>query len=286
MPHTLGAGDEARLERFLARHAPTSMFLRSNSRRAGLVDRGEPFQGTYVAELDGDEIVGVVCHGWNGMVLLQAPVGLQALVRAAAQRSGRAVEGLVGPWAQVVAARAALGLADAPTRLDRREDLFTLDLGALRVPPPLADGRVRCRRATADDVPLLADWRYGYELETIGREPGEATRRIADDGVRAGVAAGTQWILEHSGDRVATSTFNATLPDMVQIGGVWTPPPLRGRGYARSVVAGSLQHALRDGVRRSILFTGAENEPARRAYLALGYENVGDYGIVLFQGEP
>ena len=49
----LRPGDEAALDTFLALHADTSMFLRSNARSAGLADRGEPMQATYVAALDG-----------------------------------------------------------------------------------------------------------------------------------------------------------------------------------------------------------------------------------------
>jgi hypothetical protein len=55
----LGPGDEERLERLLAAHADSSMFLRSNRRAAGLVDRGEPYQGTYAAALSGDDVVAV-----------------------------------------------------------------------------------------------------------------------------------------------------------------------------------------------------------------------------------
>ena len=81
------------------------------------------------------------------------------------------------------------------------------------------------------------------------------------------------------------SAFNAALPDMVQIGGVYTPPALRGHGYGRAVVAGSLLEARADGVERSILFTAAGNAPAQRAYRALGYRVVGRYGVVVF-AEP
>ncbi len=68
----------------------------------------------------------------------------------------------------------------------------------------------------------------------------------------------------------------------MQVGGVFTPPEERGRGVARAAVAGSLRHAAGHGAHRSLLFTGEENVPARRAYEALGYEAIGDYGILLF----
>lgn len=98
------------------------------------------------------------------------------------------------------------------------------------------------------------------------------------------IEAGTSRILEVDGDLVSTSHFNATSPDIVQVGGVWTPPKLRRCGYARSVVAGHLLEARGDGVKQAILFTEARNQPAHSAYEALDFERVGHYGLVLFEG--
>ena len=81
---------------------------------------------------------------------------------------------------------------------------------------------------------------------------------------------------------VSCCSFNARLPDMVQIGGVFTPSQHRQRGYARAVVAGALLEARRQGVAAAILFTGSGNEAAQRAYLGIGFEAVGDYAITLF----
>src|SRR6185436_8234101 len=50
---TLGPGDESVLGAFLREHIDSSMFLRSNSLAAGLVDEGKPLQGTYVAAFEG-----------------------------------------------------------------------------------------------------------------------------------------------------------------------------------------------------------------------------------------
>ena len=53
----LGPGDEGRLEAFLAEHADSSLFLRSNLARGGLADRGQEFQGAYAAALADDRIL-------------------------------------------------------------------------------------------------------------------------------------------------------------------------------------------------------------------------------------
>jgi ribosomal protein S18 acetylase RimI-like enzyme len=279
----LRPGDEAALDTFLARHADTSMFLRSNARSAGLTDRGQPMQGTYVAAQDGERIRGVAAHCWNGMVLVQAPdpADAAAVAREAVRHSRRTVTGFSGPWSQVVAAREALGLGAAPTTKDSRDELYVLDLTRLVVPPELASGKVRCRHPTESELELLVDWRVRFAVEALGATDGPDLHQASTDDVRLQHDRGTDWLLLAGATPVSYSVFNAMLPDIVQIGGVWTAPEFRGRGYARSVVAGSLLSARKQGIERAVLFADPANEAARRAYLFLGFRVTGDYGLVL-----
>ena len=91
----LGPGDAQQLEAFLVRHADFSMFLRSNSRAAGLVYRGQPLEAEYVAAFDDDRIVAVAAHCWNDMLLVQAPVEVAAVARAAI---GAAFDSMTNPF--------------------------------------------------------------------------------------------------------------------------------------------------------------------------------------------
>lgn len=75
---------------------------------------------------------------------------------------------------------------------------------------------------------------------------------------------------------------NAALPDIVQVGGVWTPPALRGRGHARRAVGLHLAELRDTGVGAATLF--ASGEQAVRAYKALGFERIGTISLVLFAG--
>jgi len=207
------------------------------------------------------------------------------VVRATVRASGRPIAGILGPHAQVCAAREALGLAAAAAGMDSKEDLFALELAALRVPEPLARGELRCRAPRDDELARLVEWRHDYGVETLGEPPGPRTRASSAEWIERYQREGRQWLLVAEGAPVAYSAFNAETPDCVQVGGVWTPPALRGRGYGRAVVAGSLLAARARGVARSVLFTETANRAAQAAYRALGYERVGDYGMVLF-AEP
>lgn len=276
-------GDEAALRAFLAPHVEASLFLLGNLRAAGLEDTGAAYSATWTAAFDGGKIAAVAAHCWNGVLLLQAPRALADTARAAIHASGRPLAGLSGPRRQVEEARRALGLEGAPAALDHEAELFSLDLAGLRVPPALARGEVRCGPPEPREAPLLAEWRVDYAVETLGATPGEALRGSCAEEVARLTAEGNAFVLRAEGAPVAFSGFNARLPEVVQVGGVFTPPALRGRGYARAAVAGSLLAARAEGVGRAVLFTERENHAARRAYLALGFRVVGDYGMVLLE---
>lgn len=277
----LRPGDEAALEAFLATHAETSMFLRANARSAGLTDRGEPMQGTYVAALAAGRITGVAAHCWNGMVLVQAPSQAGAVAREAVRLSGRSVTGFSGPWDQVVEARRALGLATARTAKDSRDELYVLELVRLVIPTALATGEVHCRHPEPAELDLLVEWRARFSIEALGAMDDAELRRASRADVLLQHTRGADWVLLAGPTPVSYSVFNAMLPEIVQIGGVWTPPERRGRGYARSVVAGSLLAARKQGVQRAVLFADPTNAMARAAYLAIGFRIMGDYGLVL-----
>jgi uncharacterized protein len=280
---TLQPGDEMLLENFLLQHPDTSMFLRSNWREGGLIDRGARFQGTYIAAIANSDIVAVAAHYWNGMLVVQAPVYLQELVLAVVAQSHRVISGIAGPSAQVAAAKTVLELTHQPTHLDENEILFTLHLRDLLIPSALASGKVKCRLPHPEEFDLLSQWCAAYNIEALRQAETPELRSSCDCEIAARQAIASHWVLVAENTPVAYSAFNARLPDIVQIGGVWTPPGLRSKGYGKSVVAGSLLAARSQGVERAILFTNPENLAAQAAYRGIGFQATGEeFGLVLF----
>ena len=281
----LAPGDEKHVEGLLADHPDSSLFLRRNLETTGLVDREERYHGSWAGAFEAGRLVAVAQHSRFGTVLVQAPRHAGAVAAAAVRASGRVVSGVVGPWTQVLTVRSALGFDGAPMRVESHEGLYALSLDALVVPEALASGRWRCRRARRDDLELLVDWRVAYNVEANHEQDGPALRAKSREEIETGLAERAGWVLEVDAGAVAYQQFNSMLRDVVQVGGVWTPPALRSRGYARAVVAGSLLAARADGVPRGVLFTGDENVPAQRAYAAIGFRRVGDFGL-LFLATP
>ncbi len=277
-------GDERRLFDFLSNFLESSLFFFSNVERAGLLDRGQQFQGTYLARFDASgAITAVVGHSWNGNVLLQGDVGLEDAVLRVADFSKRQIRGLIGPWALVCRARRALELDDVAAAHDGVDLLYDLSLEQLRVPALLSRAGVALRAPTAAEASgVLPEWRADYHVEILDKHRTQALADQARREVEAWLGERSLWVLSVDGSPVAMTGFNAESHGVVQVGGVFTPPAARRRGYARAAVAASLLQARARGVSRCVLFTGEANQPARRAYEALGFRVVGDFGLVLF----
>lgn len=282
----LTPGDEAALETFLMPHLASSMFLLGNVRAAGLTDIGERFSGTYAAAFEGGEVVGVVAHFWNGTLMPQVPAPwtgdyLDLLWRAAVRASGREVKGVIGPDDQACAIKATLGFPPEIVQMDHREKLYVLDLAELIVPEALSSGQVTARHPTPSHLETLVRWGIGYGLESIAAEDTPEYRANVRASQRRIISDGTSWVLEADGVPVAMTGFNAILTEAVQVGGVYTPPESRSRGYARCAVAASLLDARVRGTTRAILFTGERNIAAQKAYTALGFRQVGYFRLCL-----
>ncbi len=280
----LGPGDEAALIAFLAPRADSSLFLIANLTAAGIVDRDAPYAGAYVGRFENGALTGVAAHYWNGNLTFQTDADALALAHFAVESTKRPVKGLVGPWPNLVALRASAdpSFAARTAQFETHDILYALVLDKLAPPAALTEGRVICRPARADDLDLLARWRSGYRSELMNEPPGAALEAGAREEMGRVLQANAGFVLEADGAPVAYSGFNARTAEIVQIGGVWTPPELRGRGYARSVVAGQLQIARDQGAKRAVLFTGEENRFAQRAYESIGFQRIGEYGLILF----
>jgi predicted GNAT family acetyltransferase len=69
---------------------------------------------------------------------------------------------------------------------------------------------------------------------------------------------------------------------MVRVGPVYTPPELRGHGYAGAATAAVSQAALDDGIREVVLYTDLANPTSNALYQRLGYRPVEDRVVLSF----
>ncbi len=273
-------GDEKMLEAFLERTANTSMHIRSNVRREGFAWAGKRHQGIYYGAFEEDgSLSGMLGYFWNGNILMQPGDHLPALLDAL-RCENVPVRGLLGPASDVREALHLLKLTDWPMQMSRDEKVYVLDLDEMALPDNLASGRVRVRNLAKEDFDLAVCWRIASNMESLGAKDTPEMRAEVEKEIAAKTQSGEISIAEADGRPVAMSGRDATLPDSVTVGPVWTPPEERCNGYARAVVAGSLLHAREKlGGKKSILFT--DNPAAVKAYEAIGFRRVDEYGLTI-----
>lgn len=266
-------GDEAPMAAFLTRHAETTMFMRAGLARFGLSGSDHPHAAQFWVEDKDGEIIGVFSRS-NAGFLNACGEGATFWQGFHDAMQGRQVAGLNGAAKLVEGMRSVLALEDADYDLNRVEPLYRLHLHHLIDPGP-----AEIRKPQASDAALLTRWFRTYHIEALGAVDNEALTQVIADRVDTTIATGHVRLLIENGTPAAMTAFNAQLPDMVQIGGVYTPPEARGQGLARRVVAAHLKEARAAGVQTAILF--ASGNAACRAYESIGFERIGDYTLAI-----
>jgi predicted GNAT family acetyltransferase len=148
-------------------------------------------------------------------------------------------------------------------------------LGALAWPDPGPRGAPRV--AGERDRDLLAGWFEAFALEVDGGAPQDHTAAVDE---RLGYGGITVW--EAGGAPVSVAGITRAVAGMVRVGPVYTPPALRGRGYAGGVTAAVSQAALDAGATDVVLYTDLANPTSNALYERLGYRPVEDRVVLSF----
>ncbi|MCL6282815.1 N-acetyltransferase [Ruegeria sp. 2012CJ41-6] len=263
--------DAASIDGFLADHIETSMFPLFNLRRHGLDGAHPRAISVWIDPQTG----GTLAVTNEGMILPQLP-GFTEWPRLKPLLTGRPLIGCVGETDQVRALLAACGLQDRPMNTDSDEPLMHLRLCDLAE----QGGEGRLVPLAAAPREIIAAWRAAYHREVLGTSADQAEAAARRD-VEGYIAADTHRALMLNETPVAMTGFNAICGDVVQIGGVFTPPDLRQRGHAGRALRLHLSEAHRAGKTRAILF--AASEAAAGLYKCVGFEIIGSYSMCLFR---
>jgi uncharacterized protein len=82
---------------------------------------------------------------------------------------------------------------------------------------------------------------------------------------------------------VSIAGYGGRTPNGIRIGPVYTPPELRGRGYASALTAALTQRLLDGGLTFCFLFTDLANPTSNSIYQRIGYEPVSDQDLWIFR---
>jgi predicted GNAT family acetyltransferase len=280
----LQARDETAIESFLSGYTATCMYIRSNLREAGLTYNGQPYEGEYWGSFDAaGSLNGVLAHYWNNNIMMQAsnPEVLSNLLQDFKAMVSRPIAGVLGVNHQADQVIKELGLSDAPSALNTNEFLYSINLKELVLPTYQVDKKYRMTSVKDIDRHLLFQWRKAYEIEALAAIDNQNLDTLVESFVKKVLKSKDYWVLFIDDNPVCLSGFSVVLPDIVQIGGVWTPPEHRCKGYARTLLALTLVQARERGVEKAILFT--DSAAAAKAYEAVGFQHIGHYRLAILK---
>lgn len=199
---------------------------------------------------------------------------MNALVRATVDRYG---DDLPGVTADTAVASAFAGAVERLTgragRLSDAMRIYALD-GVIDTERPAGT----LRRATDADRELATDWVVAFHAE-IAAMP-DIPRAEAADLVGTFVTGSESerglLLFERDGVPVSMAGYSGSTPSGIRVVLVYTPPELRGHGYASSAVAELSRRLLAGGRRFCFLFTEIANPTSNHIYQEIGYRPVSD----------
>lgn len=141
------------------------------------------------------------------------------------------------------------------------------------------------RPAANTDAEQLTKWSIAFSEEAVPSDPTDPARvgQIVAMRIEEQSGAGL-WVWEDAGRLVSMSGHGGPTPNGIRIAPVYTPPELRGNGYATALVAHQSQHLIDSGRKFCFLYTDLANPTSNAIYERIGYQRIADSAMIHFVG--
>ena len=145
----------------------------------------------------------------------------------------------------------------------------------MQLPPEVASELcAEVRPAREDDLPVLNRWRRQYK---------EVRGILFDADMNAGVAAQRVFVYEHDKQIVAVAKVDLDLAALMEIGGVYTFPEFRNRGFGHRIMS-DMATRVRQAGKMPTLQVDETNVGARELYRKAGWRPLGRLARVWLTG--
>jgi GNAT superfamily N-acetyltransferase len=226
--------------------------------------------GSYFATVsDAGGVVAAAFHGSSGGVLVTAgPDSAFSLIAADLAGRDRKPNSIVGP----------LGACEAFARAWRERTgqahalRFHLRHFELTEIPPAHPASGRMRVPGPGEYELITGWQTAFIDEVGLPEDAALTRRKTLQRIERGQVR----VWDHGGP-MCFAGYGDGAVDTARIAPVYTPPALRGRGYASALVSGLSRDLFARGKRAIFLTTDVGNPTSNSIYQKIGYRPVADH---------
>jgi len=230
---------------------------------------------------DGTRPVGAALQTPPYNLILARPESREALVALVGAVSSEELPGVVGAEPEVHEfVDLWIGHTGIPARTNMRQGVYEL----ARVEPlPAVPGSARV--ATVDDRELALRWLVAFGEEALHDGAPDRAEEIVDHRLSSPTSGMLFW--EDGGVPVSYAGWGGPTPNGIRIGPVYTPPNLRGHGYATALTAELSQRLLdgrlfEGGRRFCFLYTDLANPTSNAIYERIGYRRVAESAEIVF----
>jgi uncharacterized protein len=271
----LGPADLPDFLELTGRHPVVNAFAEYRARSTSLEPR--LLAGEIWGRYDAGRLV-AGCHVGANLVPVECTSDDARAFAERALTRPRSVITIVGPQGQVWPLWDSLSEAWGPAREARWDQPHMELTSAPRIAPDPA-----VRKTTPDDFAALYPACVAMYTEEVGVDPeAEGGAPIYRSRVRQLIGLGWSFARIEDGRVVFKAEVAHATPRAAQIQGVWVAHDRRGQGLAAAGVA-----AVAEACRRSIapvvsLYANIWNEPARRAYARVGFEQSETFATIMF----
>jgi RimJ/RimL family protein N-acetyltransferase len=140
---------------------------------------------------------------------------------------------------------------------------------ALREAPRYPGAPGSARPVEEQDAALLYEWTVAFIREAVQHDP-LPSRAMVEKHIAE--RRHTFWTV--NGEPVSMAAISRRLRDSAAISAVYTPPALRGRGYAGSAVAAVVECIFAEGRSTACLYVDLRNPFSNRCYAKVGFKPV------------
>jgi uncharacterized protein len=256
--------DQTAIERLLESDHGYGLFLRSTLLSYGFTDNEVHYWGAFSDAKQTTLNAILMCVGGSANIYAAKDGDIMPLARVALEQRLRFIMGPGALIAQIVAL--------AGPRVARIEEHCFAELPQHRFHRQPVPHEATIRTGLLSDVPALTQLYMGAS----GFEELAPTqiRTI----MRQRVVRFRTMVADVSGALVAAASTSAETPDAAMIGGVWTAPTARERGYSTAVVAALCNNLLREHCRPYLFFLN-QNDIARHIYTKIGFRVTGIWQV-------
>lgn len=262
---------------YLRNHKETSMFLLGNLDEHGPYKTNHQNSGNFYQIVDNGTVCGVFCLANRGNLLIEIDKmpDYGFILKFINENEDVEITGVIGEYQVSLKVWNSLKelIPAVSENFSSKEILYSLSLDSGEY-ADVVGGNIFER----DEFESYSDMTSEFYAESGMEDSSTPQQRL--ERFNHYLNTKSLWNYKCNGEIVSMANLNSMLVDIAQVGGVYTPPKHRSKGFSKQCVR-KLIHDCKSslGISTIILFTGSNNLSAQKVYESVGFKRIGHYGM-------